>query len=1016
MTKRHCKDEAQNNSCLYILTIYLTLLVTILPAIPLNIRLDLSKNVKPESMELSIFESGFSEIYSDQVFQEKHAFDTMGQLTFDYSPSENTRLEISGPGILRTSYPWPEDAAQPNKEAVFEIAPGSQINLTIKDEETGSAIPNVVIGPVLLQAPSSSKIDENSYPFFSLSNETGKAILYGVQPELSYKAICWAPGYQRNSVSLISISPSEITLIPGGETLSGIVLGRKSQQPMPAALVNVYSEEHGLYFKWRTDEEGEFQIPGLPSGQIQLTVSSLLDGTSQPTEILIQKGITPPQWTLFCPEGINVSGTLQDVETLMGIPGAWMEIASEGVRTDPLGRFQFPILHGPWPRHLIVEHPEYIFDTADQTLDHYPINGHDGIDLEQVILKVRRIRFLELLGSYANQDETGMALDIFDLSEEEKTTATHHRIKSLPTKFSLQSAGDRLIWLRNNTTLSSKLHFVYTSQDQTTTTLNLEIGPSSQVNGSFFDKNNPDFTQFPSYKLNLKTDSDQYGFEVPITSLTTQPDGQFNFPCLPSGWFILEYQRTDKSTGLMKQSIYLEEGEAKTVSLDIQQGMPFKGIVVDENAVPLPEIPLEIYATKTDGSSYHHQVMSKSDGSFVFNDLGGEIASKLSVQHQQYQPVFIDTIPLPQEEYLVVLEHRGGITVQLEASEYALTTARAQILEGNLSPAPQGGLHWFSNLVTEESFAGKEKTTIFPKVSGRMRLAVYADQQWAVSPPFQWDPTDERLEVSMKTGLSAGLTVTLPNEDFTDEQSSWEAVMLNTTLLEDQAQTEFIGELSPPNKFEFNTIPAGDYILLINAPNDRSIAQAGIALENNQHKELEVSMEFKTFDLYGTIVDGGEDASPISGCNVKLYYADVPESEMIAEETSNSSGQFEFPALEVTHNYTLILEKADHQKTFNLIPPQNQAEMVQEFQLPKLVTVQFELTEKLQKKIGTNSAVPVILFPKQGGNPIQLKTDEISSQLEIESGTYVVVWGEERVGSIEVPESKKIVYLSLPAL
>lgn len=992
-------------------------------------RIETPAGVNPAEIGVLLHETPFHEIENDPWEPLRRlGADARGEFALDYEPTTQTQIEVVGCGVRRARFRWPAPPPAPDaasKRSVFHVERGQCLEVHVVEKDTGKPVANALLGPIHPGDETEGARLRVVYPFFARTDSEGKALLEGLLPETSYVIPVFSAGYVRDRWEASTPGKTQITLRSGGLALAGVARGDRSGNPYPHIPIRLTGGPADLHVLRRTDAEGRFRFEGLPEGTYQLGADIPAATGTHPSEYSVFGNKSLESIWLPVPEGINLLGMVTDRETGLPIERAQVAIGDRYARTEAGGRFEMTAITGPWPVHVHLEHPDYTYTEEDQAAEMYPLESRDGSDIADLVLVMRKKRFLDVRlsgleptpapsprpGAAAPLKQSLARLTLWGPFEEKGTESRTQELAERRTVLGLESAGTRAAFARAPGDAVSELTFFRTALDATTTTLYLQLGPGARLEGSLSYREGP---PPPAYRLVLLGDFEEV-LPEPFEYMSVPPDseGQFRLAGLPPGTFLVRFL-TPEGQVRIEERVTLQRGELVRLDRQIDRGLTLAGRVVDGNGKPLGEIPLSAYGKDPQGNGLHRKTMSGDDGRFRLEGFQGPELDELRVEHHFYAPLTLSKIALPNENYEVVLSERIGITIEAQAPSSSLVTARAFVLSGNLRATETAPDQWFYEIESQTPFAGESSVTVYPKIEGRLRIAIEADREWDVSPAFQWNPTGPPVRLQLTPGRTGRLVARLRGIESEDEAAKLDVALINTALPESDATVEFSPTTRSGEEMTFENLPAGEYLLLVS---DRqgglSAAETNIDLASGASAEvtLNLGQAARELELRGTVVelDKAGKKAPLAGATVTLYFGDIPEPEALAEETTHPDGGFSFPALPPRRPYLLDVRFGSLERRRMISPREvSGTTATVEIVLQAAVSVRVVLSERFVEKARALPSMPIILQHKEGTASATILFAELEKPLSLTPGEYSVFWGETALGGVDISRGGEV--------
>lgn len=894
---------------------------------------------------------------------------------------EVSQVEISGPGIRRARFP-----VEPNgdRRPVFQMEAGGSIQGKVTDSE-GQPIGDALIGPIIPGANAGPEVMTRSYPFFVKADDSGSFQINGLMTGVIYDFPVSADGYARRQFTTGSgESGLEWRLPGGGVTIRGQVLDELSTEPVAGVIASLTGET--LTVEHRTDEQGKFAIGGLPAGFYTLLARTENSDLTLPEEIYLEEDSPNPERTIFIPGPIRVSGQIVDDESGMGIPNVFLRLGEKFLRSDATGRFSFQDVSAPWPRRFMLESDDYTLQETE------PVDGRSG-PVEDLVLRARLNRFLEVYIDGHPEIPPQTFLTLHRTHPGPKETK-RYPVSNANSVFPLSSSGERLGWIRSPRAGVSSIVSVHTELDATTTTLNLELGEGAILDARLRLSDGEAERPATEYELTLSTTMIEHGAEWQFLEGRPNGDGRVRWTNLPPGRFTATFKRKGTGAVYASEDVHLIRGE--TAQLDIlgEEGRALEGRVVDSNGKPLAEIPVVAYGADTKGEPLRLQQQSEMDGSFRLLGFGGEVVNRVQVQHFHFQPKTLDNIALSQP-FEIVLESRQMLSAPVKGD---YTNAVAYLLEAISTQAPDGSEQYISEIAGKAIFENDNTAYFTPRGAGRYRVAANLDGEWAVSRAVQWAADNEATEVPLDPQALCMIKVAVAGA----ELEAVEPVLLNTTLPEEMAVVEFEPEIRS-DRLVYADLPPGDYILLITAETGETSTLAGIDLSPGESLDLYADLREALVALQGRVLYG---TAPLPNATVDVRFADVPESEVLRSEVTNSSGRFSIEAMPAGRHFVFEIAANGESTRFYETSPEKGGEWKREFTIIAPIAVDLVIPVSIQTRIDQVPQIPLLFIAMGGGETETVFTQNIPD-LRLRPGEYRVNLGEDSVGTIVVPDRRR---------
>jgi hypothetical protein len=967
----------------------------------------LGRVVVPEGVEAArlsviVHDRAISEAENDFAPRGMAAVDAGGLFEIEHAATATTELEVVGPGIRRARFPWPravqDDAGQ---RAVFRVSPGSSLIGEIADAETGAPIAGALIGPVVPGEDAPGDTRRLSYPFFVRSDATGRIVVEGVLSRTSYSMHVSAPGYARRRIDVRPGMPFGVRLRRGGVVVSAQVLGARTLEPQGNVLVLLMGGPEDFHLMRRADDEGRVAFDGLPVGNYHLVPVVPAIGAARPTEVAVSESVPPGELFLYVPEGFEVSGRTLDVETEEPVAEARVTIRDKSVASDERGLFRFERIEGPLPVEALAAHPDYLFRAEDQNPEYYPLSGYADRDVEGFDLKLRRVRVLEWVRTDEDEPLVAGVAELRALAGTRQEGVVRHRLDARRSVVPLDSAGRRVALLRAPGGLASDLVMVETAIDATTTTVTLALAPGAAIEGwlRFRNEEPPRAPSFRPEVVAVVT-----GEAIAIAEGRAAPDGAFRLDGLPPGDFLLRLVRDD-GTAFVEERVTLTRGGTVRMERELDRGLPFAGTVVDSEGVPVAGVQIAAYGRDTLGQPLHLRRSTDTRGAFRFEDFGGPELDSIAIDRFDHAPFRETRVPLPDEDYLIVLQPRAGIEVTVQAPADQLGEGEVLLLTGRRVALGDGTEQWFYETVQREPLMGRAQVTVTPRGGGNLRVAATAGGQWDVSPGIDWTELEEGRTVTLVPSASGRMVVTVLGA----AGETPEALLINTVLPESRTQVEFEPSEARDGLLVFDRLPAGVYSLIAHSTTGAA-SRSNIEVARGQTVRVELDLSPPEQELAGLVVIGA-DRRPGAGARLALRYGDVPEAEVLMETVADSTGVFFFDSLPAGRPYLVDVTLGGTTRRFS-VEARHSGRIEREFVLAPPTPVRLVAGPQVHERLQRNAGAPVIL--QHESETRVLRGADLGEPQALLPGRHVVFVGEERVGVLDVPESARAVELTLP--
>jgi len=930
------------------------------------------------------------------------AVDAKGAFAATWDAKPETQFEIVGPGVRRARFPWPNAVAgDEGARATFDLDGGWSIDGVVVDGTTGAPIANVLLGPVVPGTDANEIAMEKSFPFFVRTDAEGKFVVEGLASTTSWEIPFLADGYMRQRLQTVPGSSMRVELTPGGRAIAGTLAGSRTAAPMADRLVLVTGGPRNLHIIRRTDAKAEFRFAGLAAGEYEIAAWSPSAGTGPMQRLLVTEAVDVEGLVVFWPEGIRLAGVARDIETGDLVAGAALTLRDWLIHTDTNGAFEFPLVEAPWPVTIAGDHPQFQLVAEDQGTERWPINGSDGVDIADIDLKMRRKRVLQVSLALDPPVEGAEAAGVLELHGPPvpgaKAPATRNRIALGTTTVPLETAGERLAFMRLADGRATEVALVDTDIRQTTTTLALTLAQGGAVEGSFrYEAEEPPRAPAaPAFTVRLEAafppPSDRERIEV--ASATPTADGNFTLPGLPPGEFRLLLVRPEGEPW-MEETVRIERGATVEFHRTIPRGVPVAGIVTDEEDAPLREVAVSAYGDDPTGRALHLKAVSDADGKFRFEGFGGAALREISATHAIHGSATLNDVAIPNEAIALAMKKPSGIVVKMAEGSNA---PEALLLAGMLRSSSDGTSQWFYDIESRTPFAGEREVTVRPRSVNRIRIAAGSGRDWDVSPPFDWSPTREGKEVVLQPLATSSLEVDVIGADL-EALGDIEATLINTSLPETVANLEFADPAVQGGRLVFASLPAGEYMLIAYAPGGESSVVNNIDIARGATARATLTISAPDVELAGRAL--ATDGNPVANAPVRLRFANVAEAEVLLDTTTAKDGTFSLFPLEAGRAYMVEIGGTPQSWTVDI--PADSGEVAQrEFLLSIAVEATLAWPESLGARL--KAGLPAILRNAAANRAEIVQNPLAGETLMLFPGRYEVSLGEDRVGIVEVP-------------
>ncbi len=968
------------------------------------------EGVEPGSLSVTLFHEAPTEVEEESLRRDTIRVNERGEFELRAEPIESTQIEVTGPGVRRARFPWPADlAGDETRRAVFDLEPGFAIQGSLRDLETLQPLGGVAIGPVSPGPDASRSTMEKSFPFFETGSGDGTFTVEGLAGETSWILPFRLEGYERQVLRMQPGLDMTISLRRGGASLSGTLVGSRSLQPQGLRTVLLQGGPRDFHIVRRTTAEGAWSFDGLPAGEYLIAAWSQEKGTGPVQSHMVVQDGAIEGITLLYPEGIRITGMLADGETGDAVSNAEVVIGELRAMSDPEGHFEVYPVEAPWPKEISVLHPEFAFFGEDQNSEAYPFDGTDGSDLDTGTLLLRRKRVLEITVEKREESDepTGGIAEVFGPFEGMKENVQRTRISGDYGAIPIQYAGTRAVVLRGTDDLVSDLQFVSTGLRETTTTVTLKLDVGGKLEGALTYEGEGVDPVAPRFEVVIKGEHSEGRETFVLRESDPASNGTFNIPALPPGEYVLRLER-DGGEPWIQERIEVKRGETTEFVRAIPRGVPVAGFVLNSSEEPLREVTVSAYGRDPLGGSVHLKDVSDAEGRFEFDGFGGETIELLTASHAVHGEGELRTVPIPDEDIKLVLSAPEGIRVTIPEGSPVANTGEAILLVARERPVRGGVSQWFYEMDSRESFAGTTEAVLRPHATGRTRIAAGANSTWTVSDAFDWVQGGEEKSISLNPAATARLVCMVENIS-SDELSDLEVILLNTALPESMARTEFEVSRIEGNELWFDSIPAGEYLLMAYAPDGETTAAGNIDVGENQTVRTSLKMESPNVDLVGRIVKGDEG---LEGVRVILREGDIPEPPVLFEAVSSADGMFTFYPLTENRRYILTAEYETGESTWPFVAEPNEDGIaVREFVIVDAMEVELAFPDSLRNRV-LQPGPPILLQGPQGTETRMLPTPLENFRVQLTPGTWSVYHGEEGIGTVTIDRNTRVATLS----
>lgn len=967
-------------------------------------RIEAPPGVAVDSLRVYFFDRNYSEIENDDHAPNVEAgVDANGlfHLTAT-SPTLAANLEIWGDGVRRARFPWPAGLSgeAPAARALFRVERGAASTLIVRDAASGAPVANALIGPIGPDESANVKDLDRIYPFFARTDSGGRARLMGLTQGVGYSANVTADGYVRRKAAFAPGAEVSIELARGGAVLAGEVRGHASSLIYPGVVVAMSGGPQGLYAQRRSGEDGKFEFNGLMPGRYSLQALAPDRGVTMPTELDVPASGLSGVWLPY-PEGIVVAGRTYDVETGEGLPGVAMQLIGSTVMSKPDGAFEFPRLLGPWPATLRAEHPQYVLDEEALNRDlRHPIDGIAMDDVLGLETPLRRKRVLVIQWDDRPPNAPPAALELWGpVSDNAKPDVVRHRISAASQALPLKTSGARAALIRTADGMVSDFLPVHTPLEATTTTLAFRLDAGAAIDGSLtYEEGSPT----PAYRIEiLKSTNDASVPNVLIREATPDGDGKFFINGLPPGAAHVRLLRPGGSAWF-EEEINLERGVVSEFHRTTIRGHGLAGHVVDEHGSARGGIALTAYGRDPQGHGLRLETVSGDDGKFRFDGFGGEALDELRVAHADYMASSRRQIPLPDDNYLLELVPRAGVTVTLQAHAAELESARAWLMLAIEHMSPEGDRFWHFSAEQRQAFGGEESLRFTPASHGRYCVAVDVDGMWTASEVFEWNPGGESRAIELNPRDTGSLTLNIVDAE-ADEVAALEFELKNAALPPEADEAVLAGLPDIQNTTaRFRDVVPGLYHLTVKNAAGSEWKIFNMAIAPGAEARRTLSLKKNLIRVGGVVSIGGKESRPAESAKVQIYL-NVPESPPLEEMTCDADGRFAFENLEADRPYLLRASLDGLTATHEVSPEAANQSVDVSIVLIPTVRVRLIAPRELLEAFEAKPNQPIIMMRMTGGDSLVLQPGMVEEERPMTPGRWRVSWGEEPLGEIEVP-------------
>lgn len=914
-------------------------------------------------------------------------------------------VEIVGPGVRRARFPLVVglDDSIPR----FTLREGVVSTVTVTDEASGEPIAGARVGPLTLADERVERSEaQRLFPFFAQTDDSGRAAVEGLLPGfIAYDAVVTAPGYERRKVRLASGHDTSIALPEGGLSLSGNVVGERSLEPRPGARVMLDGGERYLSIESHSDEEGAFAFEGLPRGDYQLVAYSEGQTTAEALEVTLLPGSPGEGISLTVFEGLDITGTVFDAESDEPIQGAdvFLDPQTEAAaRTNDEGHFRIEGITGPWPLALRVAKDGFAFDPENLPAELRVMSPSMG-DVRELRLRLQRERWIvvrapEFEGS--GLIFVGGGGTTAQERREHADAAQTARISGTETHVRVERAGPHVLFVQKGNEAASDLLRTEIELQESETAVEAELHDPARLTGRVV-RPQPDAPEatpppLPRFTAVLSAEVvEESGEWTKLLSVGGDGESRFNFGALPAGQYRLTIARPDSIQPFHEQVVALDRGESVEIEIELEPGHSLEGFVFDPYGEPLLGADVSVLARDPAGETVFLTRRTNADGSFSFEELGGDSVREVRAEHGMYAPWSESDVPL--DGSTLNIELQGWERVRVVLPDVPPADAAAYLMMANRSVVPFVGTIDVYTETVRAAFRASDHVDMDLRMDGRYRVAVERAGYWDVSDAFEWSRGSEGLEISLNPGASVAgrLRVTVDGV----EARTIDAVAENVSIPSHRTNTEFSPTAASADVLTFDDIPPGVYLLTLLGEDGSSAIETDIEVPRGGTREVRVSMERAETELIGTVLIGEE---PAAGAEVSIFDPDVPESAPLQRDRLGSEGRFVFPALQPGRNYALRIEAEGFDTRHQMVRiPSDAGESVSEvFVLETRVLVRLDVTDAMR-----SGPRPLLLFPADGGASTVVPPAAMDGPVEVLPGSYRVTWGEEPIGTAEVPAS-----------
>lgn len=919
----------------------------------------------------------------------------------EWQPS--MQLEFVGPATRRARFPVEISLVdQPNSRAVFRLEPGARATVRITEDGTDSPLAGVLLGPIFPSPETAREHLDISYPFFVRSDAQGLAVIDGLLPGVDYDAPVFGAGHERSSLRVSPGGDLSLRLIAGGGSIRGSVMGARSARLCADLGIQAVHDESGAIIMRWAGSDGVFEFAGLAPGRYVLRPLKEELGDLPGSEFILARHEQMAGAVLPMPEGVAVDGMVVDIDSGLGLAGARVVLGDQSQATDGAGLFRFDKMMGPWPRRLDARADGYELLEEDQELAAIEVATNGLEDVGSRVIKLRKKRYLDLtvLADDATTTQTAASVVVEMMRLNAGGESKIDRVYAAPGRsvHPLRGALPLLIVGRTAADLASTPIIVDSLDGDTTATATLGLLPAGGIVGSI----RYDDGTAPAGRLRLSL---PFGAQhVELLTATNEADGGFVLSGLPPSPMRFEFTKADTHQLLLSEDVVVEAGQVLKIERLLTRGKRFAGRVISPDGGRMAGFELRLYAKTAEGAALATTLTTSESGGFALDDLGGATVEELSWEHGQFRPGAMRNIPLPQEDYVITLEPRGGITVKMTGDT---TNAEVVTLAGSPRRDALYGSQWFYDVVQRTPFEGESQVVVQPRVMGDLRLAVRSATAWDVTPAFRWDGTDDDMAYSMSPASDGRLSIAV--EGIAPEAlATAEVLLLNTTLPASQTR-EPKPELDQTT-IRFSNLDPGTHLLVVTTAAGQTRRLENIEIANGEERRAKLVFGAGDEVIAGIVMLESRSPQPIAGVEIQLMEFESGEPRPVARTTSDKAGTFSFDRPDLPGDL-LLFARWEGQES--MTPLSAEGNTVISFQ--PTVRVVLRVPPALEQRIAAAPALPLMFSPADGLAGRMLSSEDADKPQSFRPGVYTVSHGESVLGTISIIESNSTQYVELPA-